>query len=248
MDDHGEELIRVRSGASVGGGSEPGAGSGAPRRSSWGARAVARAVVLAAVVVGCGGEASEAVADGAGAAVRTSQRDGLGVERRNGAPPGPEASALAGAAASLDALGRGALRAVARGDTAGLRRLRVSREEHRDVIWPELPESEPSLHVPWDFVWANLERRNSAALARILPRYDGWSVAYRGTDCPGDVHTFATFRVLTGCRVRVEDPEGRSLVVPLFEDAVERGGGWKLFRYYDHRPRIVASPRDGGDG
>lgn len=247
MDDHREELIGVRGGASVGGVSGPGAGSATPRRSWRGALTVACALVLATVVVGCGGDGSDGVADGSGAEVRTGQRDDARVERESGAPPDPEASALPGAAASLDALGRGALRAVVRGDTALLRGLRLTREEHRKEIWPELPESEPSLHVPWDFVWENLERRNSAALARILLRYEGWSVAYRGTDCRGDAHTFATFRVLTGCRIRVEDAEGRILIVPLFEDAVERGGGWKLFRYYDHRPRLVASSKGDDD-
>lgn len=154
---------------------------------------------------------------------------------------GPEDPPFPGSAPGLDALGRAALEAVVAGDTATLRTLRLTDEEHRATIWPELPESDPALNVPRDFVRANLERRNRAALARILPRYRDWEVRYRGTECTGTVHTFSTFRVHTGCRVRVERPDESTLIVELFEDAVERGGGWKLFRYYDHRPRL-----DGG--
>lgn len=185
--------------------------------------------LLAVAVVGIAVAACEG-GDGESAVEATS---------REGSSPATvfDAAPFPGSEASLEALGRTALEAVTRGDTATLERLRLTEHEHNEVVWPELPASAPELNFPVDYAWKNIRLRNRAALDRVLPQYRDWAVTYEGIHCEGRTEEFETFRVHTDCTLLLSTEEGVPLSLQLFEDALERGGGFKLFRYYDHSPR-----------
>ncbi|MEQ9398632.1 MAG: hypothetical protein RJQ04_05640 [Longimicrobiales bacterium] len=150
-----------------------------------------------------------------------------------------------GAAPSLDALGRATLQAVVQGDTARLDGFRLTRQEHNDVVWPELPASAPEVGMPVDLVWADIERRNDRALNRILPALAGRRLDYVGTSCRGGLQAFGSFHVLTDCWVTFDAPDRAGegpVAVPRFEvqffkDVLVRDAGYKVFRYYEELPR-----------
>jgi hypothetical protein len=145
--------------------------------------------------------------------------------------------AFPGSAASLDDLGRGVLEALAAGDSAALEDFRLSEAEHNDVVWPELPASAPEVSFPVDMAWLNIHMRNRSALVRISPFYEGRSPTYGTTECRGDTERFETFDVLTDCWVLFEiDGDAGRLEAQLFKDVLVRGGGYKIFRYYDEAP------------
>lgn len=139
---------------------------------------------------------------------------------------------------SLEALGRHVLEALARGDTAALRRVRLTEREHNEVVWPELPASGPEINFPVDYAWANIENRSRRGLSRLLPIFTERSVRFDGVECRGPTESLETFRVHTDCRV-VFTANGapEPWEAQLFKDALERGGGYKIFRYYDVEPR-----------
>ncbi len=149
----------------------------------------------------------------------------------------PGERAFPGSSRSVDALARDALRALAAGDADALEGHRLTESEHNRTVWPELPASEPEIGFPVDFAWRNIQLRNRAALERVADWYRSNPVRHHATECRGDIREFATFRVHTDCWVLFLTTRGELLEAQLFKDVLERGGGFKIFRYYDELPR-----------
>lgn len=161
--------------------------------------------------------------------------EGPGASGPEGA--GLTAEAFPGSAPSLDALGRGVLRGFASSDTAALASYRLGEAEHNEIVFPELPAGRSEVGYPVDLAWQNIELRNGRSLGRQLPWFQGRDVEHLETVCRGQTEAFETFRVHTDCWVIFKEATYGRLEVQLFKDALERGGGWKLFRYYDELPR-----------
>lgn len=143
-----------------------------------------------------------------------------------------------GSTETIDGLGRAVLEALSRSDTVALAELRLTEREHNDVVWPELPAARPKVNFPIDFAWSNIEMRDRRSLTRLLPVFDGLDAHFRTVQCRGATQTFETFEVLTDCWT-IFDVEGREgpFEAQLFKDVLVRGGGHKIFRYYDEMPR-----------
>jgi len=110
--------------------------------------------------------------------------------------------------------------------------------EHNEVVWPELPAAAPEANFPVDLAWSNIQVRDQSALARIVPTYVGHDPTLHGTECRGSPQHFESFVVLTDCWVLFTLDDATSLVeARLFRDVLLRGGGHKIFRYYDGEPR-----------
>lgn len=144
---------------------------------------------------------------------------------------------LEGSASSLDELGEHVLRALVDGDRATLEGYRLTERQHNEVVWPELPASRPEVNFPIDYAWRNIQSRNLRGVQRILPMYGGRDLTFRWVACRGEPQTFASFHVLTDCWVGFA-ADGREVwEAQLFKDVLVRGGGHKIFRYYDGEPR-----------
>lgn len=152
--------------------------------------------------------------------------------------PGGVELRFPGATETLEDLGRTALEAVMRADTVTLARLRLTEHEHNAVVWPELPASRPEVNFPIDFAWTNIELRDRRSVGRLLPMFDDVEARFRAVQCRGATQTFESFHVLTDCWT-IFDVEGREgpFEAQLFKDVLVRGGGHKIFRYYDGPPR-----------
>lgn len=139
---------------------------------------------------------------------------------------------------TLESLGRHVLRSLVRQDTVALNRVRLTEAEHNDVVWPELPASAPEVNFPVDYAWTNIRNRNTRGMIRLLPMFANRAATFQRVECHGGVETFETFVVHTDCRVVFAvDQSPRLWEVHAFRDALERGGGFKVFRYYDEEPR-----------
>lgn len=149
--------------------------------------------------------------------------------------PSAEVAAFSGSAPTLEHLGEAVLRAFTLGDTLALGALRLSEAEHNNVIFPELPAGLTG--YPIDLAWQNIELRNARALERQLPRFSARGVTYVGTQCRGQQQEFETFVVETDCWVLFDDDEWGASEVQFFKDVAVRGGGLKIFRYYDEPAR-----------
>jgi hypothetical protein len=149
-----------------------------------------------------------------------------------------------GSTQTLDGLGRTVLGALAASDTTTLAALRLTEQEHNEVVWPELPASSPEVNFPIDFAWTNIELRDRRSITRLLPIFGGLEAGFLTVQCRGGTQTFETFHVLTDCWTlfELEEREG-PFEAQLFKDVLVRGGGHKIFRYYDGLPRRLGSGR-----
>lgn len=153
--------------------------------------------------------------------------------------PGPDA--FPGSAASLDALGSASLTALLSKDTVRLESLRLSEVEHNEVVFPELPAGRPEVGYPVDMAWENIELRNARDVTRQLRWFEERGAEHVSTSCRGETQSFETFVVHTDCIVRFDEADEGVLEVVLFEEVLERDGGFKVFRFYDHAPRRIES-------
>lgn len=150
-----------------------------------------------------------------------------------------EIRAFPGSAASLAQLGSEVLQAFATADTTTLDTFRLTEDEHNTIVFPELPAGQPEVNYPVDLAWQNIELRNGRALARQLRRFAGLDLTHLRTDCRGIPQQFETFDVLTDCWVVFQQGSSPAVQIQFFKDVLSRGGGLKVFRYYDEGPRPV---------
>ena len=145
---------------------------------------------------------------------------------------------FAGSQPTLEALGRQVLQGLVQQDASVLEAVRLTETEHNEVVWPELPASAPAINFPVDYAWTNIENRNRRALTRLFPVFAVGSFDFQGVECRGPTETFDTFSVHTDCWV-VLVVEGKPGLweIQAFKDVLVRGGGYKIFRYYDEEPR-----------
>jgi hypothetical protein len=93
--------------------------------------------------------------------------------------------------------------------------------------------------------WLNIQTRNRSAVARITPLYARRPARHLRTECRGATERFESFEVLTDCWVLFElEDEPPALEAQLFKDVLHRGGGYKIFRYYDDEPRASRAEAD----
>lgn len=150
----------------------------------------------------------------------------------------PEPAAFEGSAPSLDALAEHVLAALSSQDLSALDQVRLTEHEHNEYVWPELPAAAPEVNFPVDFAWSNIQTRNQSALVRVEGWFAGVDPTFADVECRGETEVFETFAVMTDCWVSFESehPRGR-FEAQIFKDVLVRGGGYKIFRYYDEMPR-----------
>lgn len=143
---------------------------------------------------------------------------------------GPVAGAgLEHAYRSQDALARAVLAGLAARDTAALRALLVTRSEHRELLWPQLPEHS---YMSFEEARALNERNTRKALRRALDRYGGRSFVLAGLTFTGEPERYEGFTIHRGARLEVRRPEsGEVGVLPILNVVLEKGGYWKLMHY-----------------
>lgn len=217
--------------------------AGAPGRRSpaWspGPVGLVFVLLLGAICTGLAGARSEVARPAAPARIAAVES---GASDESGAS-GTEVSPFENSVASVDALGTEVVRALGRADESALARLRLTEHEHNDVVWPELPASAPEINYPVDYAWTNIENRNRRAMARNLDTFGGRSISAHGVECRGPVEAFATFRVRTDCLVVFTVNGGvERWQAQLFKDVIERGGRYKIFRYYDAEAEPYTRP------
>lgn len=138
---------------------------------------------------------------------------------------------LRGGAASVEALGREVVQALAAGDTAALEALRTTEHEHNAVLWPRFPAARsghPAL------AWDNVQMRNAGARAEWIGAFRDRRVRFDRAECTGEIEEYGGFRILRGCSVTVTDLDRRrAWTLRPFDRVVRMGRAHKVIRYVE---------------
>lgn len=145
----------------------------------------------------------------------------------------PAAAAFdGGGVASLEALGRGVVAALAAGDTAALAAHRVTERDHNELLYPSFPAAREDPPFPAALAWENIQTRNAAALYGWLPAFRRDRPAFAGVECAGVPDRYPTFTIHQDCAVTLRRADGTTGKATLFRSAVEMGGRFKVIRYH----------------
>jgi hypothetical protein len=142
-----------------------------------------------------------------------------------------EATAFAGGYRSADALVHAAINAAVRGDLDALWRMRVTREEYEELVWPELPDREVG---PLDFFWSMMTPRARKGARNLVSDLRGVPVrveSVRFTEEPARYPSFTIHKYPVVALVRT--PDGATGEVDLITGIVEWNGIFKILSLKD---------------
>jgi hypothetical protein len=131
-------------------------------------------------------------------------------------------------ATSRDSLVRLFERALARRDTAALKRLQLTREEFAYLYYPDSKMARPPYELGPDMMWIQIESQSNRGLQRLLARQGGRKLGIRALDCQPPERQSAV--VIHQCGVRTNGATDTT-VKQLFGSIIERDGRFKFVGY-----------------
>jgi hypothetical protein len=152
------------------------------------------------------------------------------------APPPPQplplwsgSRRLDSAQGSAEELARRVLDFAASDNINALKRLRISKQEYCDILWPELPGSRvPNLSC--DFAWDQATLRSNGGLNEMMAehrnrKYQFVSMRVRS------VENYQTFNALKEPYIKIRDEKGVEREIRVFGSILELDGQYKLFSF-----------------
>lgn len=140
-----------------------------------------------------------------------------------------QARAMAHARESPEAVARAVLDAIERRDEVELRRLLVTREEHRELLWPHLPERET---LPFEYVRELNMHNTTEGIDEALRTYGGDELEFVRIEFRGEPEHYESFTVHRGARVWVRRAsDGEEGYIETLDVLVEWSGRWKPMNY-----------------
>ncbi len=139
------------------------------------------------------------------------------------------ARGMARAKESPEAVARAVLDAIERRSERKLGQLLVTRDEHRDLLWPHLPERGT---LPFEYV-RKLNRHNtSEGIDAALRKYGGAELELIRVEFRREPEQYEDFTLHRGARVWVRRAsDGEEGYIETLDVLVEWNGRWKPFNY-----------------
>jgi len=144
---------------------------------------------------------------------------------------GANASPLANAYQTPEALIEAALATVEAEDGEALRALLVSLEEFEEYVWPVLPDRN---NTQLDFFWGTMAMNTRKGVRQLENNYGGIPIEVVSVDMPpeDELESYEQFTFHVGVEVIVRRLDtGEEGVLPSFDGLLEYGGRWKLLNY-----------------
>lgn len=123
--------------------------------------------------------------------------------RRFRATAGEPVARLAGGATTREELVRRFIRAVEHQDTAALRELVLTRVEFAYIYYADSPLGHGATRMDPAVAWFLIQQNSEKGITRVLRRFGGRPIDYRGHDCPSAVRMQSRIRIREQCTLRV---------------------------------------------
>jgi hypothetical protein len=147
------------------------------------------------------------------------------------ATPAPPKRHLRYGCRSVDELMTKLLAALEAKDLPGMENLRVTRQEHTDLLWPEFDAK--NHNVDPDFAWDMLNRRSHVGAGRAIGDYGGQELALLGVEFTRDLERYPSFVLHRGTILHARTQTGEMLDLRFLGSVVELDGQFKLLSYKD---------------
>jgi hypothetical protein len=138
-----------------------------------------------------------------------------------------------GGARSLDGLGRDVCRALFYERLDSLFVLCVRKDEFRDILWPEFPQSRPATGITAGDGWMFLEARLHGGASNALTQYGGKHWTFVRFERYDTTAVFKNFKLHKGLVMWAKDEAGNLERMTWFRVAAERKGRFKIYSVKD---------------
>lgn len=142
----------------------------------------------------------------------------------------PEVSRFTGGRSSRQALVDAIFAGLARGDTAALRRLTISRAEYAWLVYPSSPFAAPPMQQPPQLSWLLESTPSEVGFSRLVSRLGGRPIEVLQLRCPDAAVREGRNTIVGGCSVQLRD-QGATRELRLFGPLIEREGEWKVLSW-----------------
>jgi hypothetical protein len=130
---------------------------------------------------------------------------------------------------SSDALVNAVLDALERQDRDALESLLVTSEEHRTLLWEQLPESND---LTFNYARQLNERNSGKAITEAISSFGGTRYEFVSLDFAETAEAYDGFTLHMGARLTVRRvSDGAEGTLPILDVFLEYGGRWKLMNY-----------------
>ena len=137
-----------------------------------------------------------------------------------------------GATRSRNALVQRFARAVAKGDTAALRGMSLSRGEFAYLYYPSTQYLHPPYEMAPDVLWRLMHARSESGRKRLVARVGGTEIRVAGYDCEPTPEVEGSNRLYKQCTIRFRRAGADSVERRrLFGSIIERDGRYKFVSY-----------------
>ena len=132
---------------------------------------------------------------------------------------------------SMQHLAQALLEALRVKDHDALQRLRVTRHEFEDLMWPEFPQSRPYLRIESEEAWIAHHNSSAAAVATLLRKWGGRNLELIAVDY-GDSFKYTNFTLYQGVKLRVRTAgTGETFEITEIPSIVGCNGQFKAYTY-----------------
>lgn len=140
-----------------------------------------------------------------------------------------QARGMARAEESPEAVARAVLEAIENDSERQMENLPVTREEHRELLWPQLPERKT---WPFDYVRKLNEHNTREGIDDALRSWGGSELELLRVEFRRESEHYDGFTIHKGARVWVRRPsDGETGYIETLEVLVEWNGRWKPMNY-----------------
>lgn len=138
-----------------------------------------------------------------------------------------------GGARSLDELGRQVCHALDYNYADTLLALCVRRDEFRDIMWREFPQSRPATGIEWQDAWTFLFARLRSGSASAIRDFGGHHYEFLRFERDDSTAIYKNFKLLHGLILVARDDTGQIQRFTWLRSAVERKGAFKIYSMKD---------------
>lgn len=116
------------------------------------------------------------------------------------------------------------------GDSAGIDKILLSREQHNTMFWRHVGEpyiSDKGMTANDAYNWMNMETR--IAERELISQLKGKNLSISKIECKRKPEIYGPFTLHLGCSLLVTDPESKSETITGIRSVLEYNGRFKLY-------------------
>jgi hypothetical protein len=130
-------------------------------------------------------------------------------------------------------LARAILDALRSNEAKELQRLKVTKEQFADILWPEMPTSRPITNTRAEDAWFFVDAGNHSGIHEAMGTWGGQDLAFVRLEYKKGRAAYTNYNLYQGAAITARTQAGEEVVIDGARTFVECGGVWKVYSFKD---------------